>query len=225
MKPYYESSGITIYHGDCREILPNLPTGVVLSDPPYNVGYHYDGYGDRLPEEEYLELLSEVCRAPSVLIHYIEDLFAIARSLDEIPQEVVAWVYNSMNPRQWRGIAWFGIEPDFTREGQDYKNPNDPRIAERIANGERARLYDWWEIQQVKNVSDEKTEHPCQIPLSLMTRVVNVTPADLIIDPFMGSGTTLRAAKDLGRNAVGCELNERYCEIAAQRMAQEVLAI
>lgn len=221
-KPYYEDSMVTIYHGECREIFPMLPRGLVVSDPPYNVGYHYDGYADDLSDLEYHEMLRMVCPPPCVLIHYAEDLCAIAFTLHKIPDKMVAWVYPSNTARQWRGVAWWGCKPDFTKDGQDYRNPTDKRIAERIANGERARLYDWWEIDQVKNIGAEKTDHPCQIPLSLMLRIIGITSAELIIDPFLGSGTTLRAAKDAGRKAIGIERNERYCEIAAKRMGQEV---
>lgn len=223
IRPYYEHAGITIYHGDAREIVPQLGSGVIVSDPPYNVGYHYAGYSDNLSREDYQELLSVCLRVPSVVIHYPEDLVALSWTLEEIPAKMVAWVYPSNTARQWRGIAWFGIDPDFSRASQEYKNPNDKRIAERIAQGERARLYDWWQVNQVKNVSGEKTDHPCQIPISLMERILMITPSDTIIDPFMGSGSTLVAAKRLGRRAIGIEIDLRYCEIAKERLAQDCL--
>jgi site-specific DNA-methyltransferase (adenine-specific) len=69
------------------------------------------------------------------------------------------------------------------------------------------------------------SEHPAPFPLKLATRAISSTNAALVLDPFMGSGTTLRAAKDLGRKAIGIELEERYCEIAAKRLGQEVLAL
>ncbi len=222
-RPFYQDSAVTIYHGDSREIIPDLPKGLVVTDPPYNVGYHYANYADKMERGNYEAMLCHVCGGRFVLIHYMEDLISLSFALEEIPAKVVAWVYPSNTARQWRGIGWWGCTPDFTKDGQDYKNPTDKRIAERISNGERARLYDWWEIDQVKNIGAEKTEHPCQIPLSVMARILKITDGELVIDPFCGSGTTLRAAKDAGRRAIGIELDERYCEIAARRMGQEVL--
>lgn len=221
MKAYYSEAGIEIYHGDCREIVPLLPRGLTVTDPPYNVGYHYANYSDNLAPASYLDLIRAVCPSPCVVVHYAESFFDFAGFLGR-PDKIVAWVYPSNTARQWRGIAWWGAEPDFTLDGQEYRNPTDRRIATRIAAGEQARLYDWWQIDQVKNVGLEKTEHPCQIPLRVMQRILRITPADLVIDPFLGSGTTLAAAKQLGIRAIGIEQDERYCEIAAKRMSQEV---
>lgn len=222
MKPYYEDSWVTIYHGDCREILVELPRGLIITDPPYNVGYHYASYSDNLSVSEYQELLKISCPAPCVLIHYAEDLVSFSITIGAAPDKIVAWVYPSNTPRQWRGVAWWGCRPDFELDGQPFRNPDDKRIAKKIEDGKQARLYDWWLIDQVKNIATEKTEHPCQIPISVMSRVIKITPSETIIDPFTGSGTTLRAAKDLGRKAIGIEIEERYCEIAALRMTQEV---
>lgn len=224
MTPYYEQDGIVIYHGDCREIVPMLERGLMVTDPPYNVGYHYDEHEDELPDVEYWDLLSDVVRMPLVFIHYPEALFPLARRLHRAPDEIVAWVYHANTPKQWRTVAWFGIAPDFSRDGQEYQNPDDKRVRKLIAAGKKARLYDWWHIEQVKNVSTEKTEHPCQIPVALMTRVLRVTPVNgVVIDPFCGSGTTLLAAKECGLTAVGIERSEQYCEIAANRLRQIML--
>jgi DNA modification methylase len=195
----------------------------MVTDPPYNLGYHYDEHDDAMLDGDYWDFLGAVVRTPLVFIHYPEALFPLARLLGVSPSEIVAWVYHANTPKQWRSVAWFGIHPDFSRDGQDYKNPNDKRVMALIESGRRARLYDWWQVEQVKNASSEKTEHPCQIPRDLMTRILTVTPFDgVVIDPFCGSGTTLLAAKRLGRVCIGIERSEHYCEIAAKRLSQEV---
>jgi site-specific DNA-methyltransferase (adenine-specific) len=223
MKPYYEDEFVAIYNADFREV--ELPRdGVVVTDPPYNMGYHYKSYSDDLTQHAYLNLLErsmDICENnPFVMVNYPELTTSFAVHIGHAPKKLVSWVYSANTPRQWRAISWFFITPDLSLSGQPYKNPTDRRIKERIENGEEARLYDWWYEDQVKNISDEKTDHPCQIPESLMKRILTVTPASTYIDPFMGSGTTLRAAKDLNRKAIGIEIEERYCEIAANRMAQ-----
>lgn len=227
MKPYYEHEGITIYHADCRIVLHRYPFTCVVSDPPYNIGYKYgDAYKDNLDESEYQALIASTLRPPSVVLHYPEDMFGVAVALRELPEKCAAWVYNAHTPRKWRMIAWFGISPDFSLATQPFKNPSDKRIQRKLDAGiDGCPVYDWWQDEQVKNVSDEKTDHPCQIPVEVMKRVLLVTPSDIILDPFMGSGTTLVAAKQLGRKAIGIEIEEKYCEIAAKRLAQGVLEI
>lgn len=224
MTPYYDHGGITIYHGDCRDLLPQLPHGLMVTDPPYNVGYHYDEHDDDMTDVAYWALLGSVLRMPLVLIHYPEALFPLSRIFARAPEKIVAWVYHANTPRQWRAVAWFGLMPDLSRDGQDYQNPTDKRVRKLIDAGQRARLYDWWELEQVKNVSAEKTDHPCQIPVALLKRILTISPYDsVVIDPFLGSGSTLVAAKAMGLPAIGIERSERYCEIAATRLSQEVL--
>ena len=217
-KPYYENDLVKLYHANCLDHLADIQGGVIITDPPYNVGYHYDECEDSMDEETYYTMLSSIFDRPSVVIHYPEALFRVSQAMGVFPSRTVAWVYPSNTPRQHRMIAWFGCKPDFRKDGQDYRNPNDPRIAKRILEGKRARLYDWWEINQVKNVSSEKTEHPCQIPFALMKRIIRITETDLVIEPFTGSGTTLLAAQSLNRKAIGFEMSERYCEISAKRI-------
>jgi len=229
MKPYYEDESVTIYNADWREVshwvFQSHESAVVVSDPPYNIGYHYESYNDNMREDQYLDLLASMYSKRMVMVNYPETTISLALWLREAPMKIVSWVYNSNTPRQHRSISWFGCKPDLSLSGQPYKNIEDKRIQQRISDGKEARLYDWWYEDQVKNVSDEKTDHPCQIPLSLMKRILTITPAATYIDPFMGSGTTLRAAKDLNRKAIGIEIEERYCEIAAKRMSQLAMAL
>jgi DNA modification methylase len=96
--------------------------------------------------------------------------------------------------------------------GQDYKNPTDKRIAKRIADGKRAKLYDWWNINQVKNVSKKDNPHPCPIPYDVAEKIILLTTkeGDLVIDPFAGSGTILLAAKNNNRKYLGFEIDKTY---------------
>jgi DNA modification methylase len=218
MKPYFENKLTRIIHADCRDVMPQFNSGTVVTDPPFNIGYHYATHIDAMDVDDYQDMLRSACRLPSVVVHYPEQLCALSWALEEIPERIVAWVYPSNTARQWRGIAWFGCRPDFKRSGQPYKNPTDKRVSKLIAEGKQCRLYDWWEVNQVKNVSAEKTNHPCQMPLEVMLRILKITNCDLVIDPFCGSGTTLVAAQRLGIPSIGIDTDESYCEIAAKRL-------
>jgi len=210
--------------GDCSEELPKINVKqkkfVIVTDPPFNIGYHYNNYKDNMDSQEYYEMLASIFQYSSfVVIHYPEEIYKIAFQVGEFPDKVVSWVYNSNTAKQHRDIAFFGIKPDFRQYGQPYKNLTDKRIVQRIADGKTARLYDWWEINQIKNVSKEKTKHPCQMPLEVMKRIVGILPPDYtIVDPFMGSGTTGLACKLLNRNFIGIEIDSEYYEIAQQRI-------
>ena len=199
----------------------------IVTDPPFNVGYHYNSYEDNMKEDEYLAFLNEIFTTydiPFVVIHYPEALYKISFSTKTFPERVVSWVYNSNTPKQHRDIAFFKIKPDFNKVRQPYKNLNDKRILERLENGcVGSKLYDWWEINQIKNVSKEKTEHPCQMPLEVMTNIIGILPEDYVIfDPFSGSGTTALACKDLKRDFVGCEIDEKYHKLSLKRLEDSI---
>jgi site-specific DNA-methyltransferase (adenine-specific) len=215
---------IQLIRGNCLEELPKIRAQhdklIIVTDPPFNVGYHYNTYKDSMNDDDYYTMLGDVFQfAPFVVIHYPEEIYKIAFQVGEFPDKVVSWVYNSNTAKQHRDIAFFGVKPDFTKYGQPYKNPTDKRIMQRIADGKSARLYDWWEINQVKNVSKDKTAHPCQMPMEVMKRVIAILPDDYtIVDPFMGSGTTGVACKMLGRNFIGIDMDDTYVEIAEERI-------
>jgi len=215
---------IRLYNGDCLEILKNIDTKnkILVIDPPFNVGYHYNTYKDKMKPDEYLEWLGKILKQfeSFVIIHYPEDIFKIASYIDQVPTKVVSWVYNSCIPKQHRMIAYFNVKPDFSKVKQPYKNPNDKRIKAKIAAGSKGcKLYDWWNINQVKNVSKEKTEHPCQMPLEVMERIIGILPDNVtIVDCFMGSGTTGVACKHYDIDFIGIELDEKYFNIAKGRI-------
>lgn len=147
----------------------------------------------------------------------------MAQHMGKVPERVVSWVYNSNTRRQHRDIAFFDIKPDFSKMTQPYKNPKDKRIQKLMAEGRTgSKLYDWWEVNQVKNVSKEKTEHPCQMPILVMERVIGILPKGVtVIDPFCGSGTTGVACIRHGRDFIGIEIDEVYVDISKRRLREE----
>lgn len=196
---------------------------IIVSDPPFNIGYHYGTYKDNKDEDEYYSWLDEIISGfPAVIIHYPEALYKLSFQIGRFPDKVVSWIYNSNTAKQHRDVAFFGVKPDFAQVRQPYKNPTDKRIRERIARGCRGgRLYDWWNINQIKNVNRDKTAHPCQMPLEVMNNIIGILPKNentVIIDPFMGSGTTGMACKKYGVDFIGIEIDESYFEIAKERI-------
>jgi DNA modification methylase len=218
---------ISLIHGNCLEIVNELKLNwdevVIVTDPPFNIGYHYNQYKDNLKDNEYLEMLAGVFQNHKhVMVHYPEMLFKYSVFTQKIPEKVVSWVYNSNTAKQHRDIAYYGIKPDFRLIGQKYKNPSDKRIAKRIEEGKMARLYDWWEINQVKNVSHEKVDHPCQMPIEVMRRTIGIIPKNFtILDPFMGTSTTGVACRQLNRNFIGIEIDEKYFKLASERISSD----
>ena len=200
-----------------------IPKGLTITDPPYNQDYSYNEYDDKLTDDQYVELLSHI-PTPCVIIHYPEETINILpKAIKAKCEQVVCWVYNSNTGKQSRLISWWGCKPDFRKVRQPYKNLKDKRIQARIAEGKTgAKLYDWWEINQVKNVSKEKTEHPCQIPEELIKRIIVTTAKEnqTIIDVFGGSGTTSKVANDLGYDTISYEIDPLYCQIAENRIKQ-----
>lgn len=219
---------IQLHHGNNIEILDALNLDwektIFVTDPPFNIGYHYHTYKDRMKSDDYWKFINSVMRSKKkVMIHYSESLFQYAIEIGESPTKFVSWVYNSNTAKQHRGIAFWNIKPDFKKVGQPYKNPKDARIAKRILEGKTARLYDWWNINQVKNVSHEKTEHPAQMPLKVMENIIGILPEGFtIVDPFMGSGTTALACKKYGRDFIGIEMDDLYFKIAKDRLKQHI---
>ncbi|MGB0911033.1 MAG: DNA-methyltransferase [Nitrospirales bacterium] len=209
-KPYYEESGIVIYHGDCKQILPHLPkVDLVLTDPPYGINFRSNyrfirhspiKNDDALPIET-INLLIERGRAASYFFCRWDQLAAMPA-----PKSVLAWVKNNWSMgdlkhehgRQWEACCFYaGPEHEFI------KRIPDVIYADKTGNG----------------------LHPTEKPVTLMKDIIGANVGKTILDPFMGSGTTLRAAKDLGRQAIGIELEEKYCEIAAKRLQQEILPL
>lgn len=204
----------TLYLGDCHKVMPliNSAEAIIVTDPPYGIGFEYNTHDD-IGGNEYLSLLEPFGLFPRVMLQYPEEMMQYMVWLWGAPNDVYTWCYNSNTNRQTRLWGFWGVKPDWNTIKQPCKNPTDPRVNSDV------RSYDWCsDIQQVKNVSAEKTDHPCQIPVELARRVVALTKANVIIDPFMGSGTTGVACVKMGRKFIGIEIDPDYFEIACKRI-------
>lgn len=209
MRPFYSEKGITIYNGNALEVLPTLPpVDLVLTDPPYGVDFKYeDSYTDS--KSGYADLVS-VAFAEMRRVSEVTALTTGMRNL---------WLYP---PADWV-MCW--AKPGSTRQsGLGGFNCWEPVL---VYGKPVKRVYqDFRLLPTAANLSkDFAGEHPCPKPLKLYKWLIDElsNEGDTVLDPFMGSGTTLRAAKDLGREAIGIEIEEKYCEIAARRLSQGVL--
>jgi site-specific DNA-methyltransferase (adenine-specific) len=208
MKPYYSEDGITIYCGDCVEILPTLKADVAITDPPYNVGIHYGTLVDDRKAD-----YSEWCRAWFTgLQQAVTGPIAISCGMANIQ------IWCAIQPPTW-WLAW-------------WKPAAMGRCVVGFNNWEPIALYG----KPPKQICDVLSAairpdasmdgHPCPKPLEWAAQQIHMltTLPSVVLDPFSGSGTTLVEAKRLGHTAIGIEVEERYCEIAANRLRQRVLS-
>ena len=219
---------IKILNDDFRNQLESIRKSknvIIVTDPPFNINYHYKTYKDNLDEKFYYNMLASLLKEfPGVIIHYPECLHRLSIESNLVPLRIISWVYNSNTAKQHRDIAYYKVLPDMNKAKQEYKNPNDKRIKERIARGILGgRMYDWWNVNQVKNISKEKTIHPCQMPLEIMKNIISTLPDDAIIfDPFTGSGTTAIACNELGYDFIGTEIDKNYYDVAIERLNESI---
>lgn len=205
----------TLYCGDCLEILPTLGrVDAVVTDPPYGIGFKYTAsYVDRAGDA-YRALIEVLRGRPVALLQYPEEMMRMVVPVLGPPDEVLTWIYNSNLARQSRLWGIWGCDVDPRRALQPAKNPTDKRASSLVGG------YDWRHIEQVKNVCEDKSEHPCQLPVDVAQWVITCIKANTILDPFMGSGTTGVAALQLGRKFIGIEIDESYFSIACRRIEE-----
>lgn len=206
MKPYYDHKDIQIYLGDCREILLQLPkVDLVLTDPPYGVGLEYEG--------KFHDTFGNWISLMETLIPWgKENAKAMMLCTSKIEGE--RWIWEN-HPPDWR-MCW-------------YKGAQSARC--HIGFKDWEPIFIWgrcWTIPihdyfRAPTLPHGTYGHPCPKHDKWARFLIGKSEAQTILDPFLGSGTVLRAAKDLGRKAIGIEIEEKYCEIAAKRLAQEVL--
>ena len=224
MKPYYEHAGITIYHGDCREVLPQLEAESIVTDPiwPNSV------FDDVNPQQLLAQALQD---APGqrVVIHLGCD--SDPRFLEAVPKRWpflrTCWL-DYARP-SYKGRILYGSDVAYV-----FGTPPPPAQGRMVLPGKCMAQRTGEKIQREiggptsaqKNYRRNKQTvgraHPCPRRIQHVQWLVKFFAGSSLIDPFVGSGTTLLAAKRLGIPAIGIEIEEKYCEIAAKRLSQEV---
>jgi DNA modification methylase len=251
MTPYYEDEAVTLYHGDCREILPQLsPVEHVITDPPYardvyvrmsmpatkagsgspaRLGVNVKGEnwtkrqggalaklaaGDIGAIDEMLDGVARdigrLLQRWALVFSDVETCFRWRQQLEDAGLRYVrtgAWVKPDAMPQMSGDRPAVGFEPCTIAHAQGPMRWN---------GGGRQAVWTYGTCKV------DRPDHPCPKPEPLMAHLVRdfTDEGETILDPFMGSGTTLVAAKRLGRKAIGIEREEKYCEIAAKRLAQ-----
>jgi site-specific DNA-methyltransferase (adenine-specific) len=209
MKPYYEQDGITIYHGDCREVMGGFwgdhatvrPFSLLLTDPPYGISFAAQPTKWQRRAGKQAEAWDDATADEGV---------ALARRIC-LHQIIWGGNYYDLPPARCL-LSWY--------------KPDAPPS---MGNVEYAWTNLWQNSRQISvsisATNRERVGHPTQKPEAVMVWALQQSPVDAssVFDPFMGSGTTLVAAKRLGRKATGVEISEKYCEIAAKRLAQGAL--
>ena len=209
MTPYYQDDLVTIYHGDALEVMPDLDlTGFVLvADPPYGIALDTSSRWDWLPDHQPVTGDGEPFDpAPLLALGLPSVLFGANHYASRLPDS-----------RGW--FCW----DKATRDGLDLKQAEVEFGWTNFLSRPKMLRHMW---SGAYRDSERGTRyHPTQKPVVLLRWVLGWTPPAPVLDPYMGSGPTLVAAKEAGRRAIGIEIEERYCEIAAQRCSQEVLGL
>ncbi len=206
---YFHDEDVLIYHSDCRDILQHILQEVIITDPPYGIDYQSHAVIERLRkpkivgDDEFPMWMFDYCRPSMAMFVWCrwDNLYILPK-----PKSFIVWDKggNSQGDlehefgRQWEGCAFY--------PGPDHKFDYRPS-----------------DVVRVPKVPPGSLLHPNEKPVSLMMHLIKIHSRGIVIDPFMGSGTTLRAAKNLGRKSIGIDIDEKWCKMAAGRMAQTVM--
>lgn len=236
MKPYFEEDGITIYHGDCREILPSLrKVDLVLTDPPYASGARNDANrqvrGSMLRSMEDEDWFSHDAMTTWGFQWFMRSVLIEMRRCVDVGTHIywfTDWrmtptVYGMLEAQGYRVnhcLVW--AKPHFGM-GAYWRNAHENIVFASVGQPTQMKDRGRSSVLTVKNLSTDERIHPTEKPLALFESIMLAVNFETVLDPFCGSGTALVAAKNLGKKAVGIEIEERYAEAAAQRLSQKVL--
>lgn len=216
-EPYYQDEYVTLYHGDCLELADVWTSAdVLVTDPPYGMAYH--GFGGRKGEPRRSRAAHNIAgdhtvdaRDKALTTWGLKPALVFGKWNQPRPAATRARLIWDKRPCGFMGdlkMPWGGAEEEIYVLGNGFTGKRTANIIN---------------VPTLMSSDSRRPDHPTPKPVPLMEHLIKRCPPGVIADPFAGSGSTLRAAKNLGRHAVGVELEERYCEITAQRLAQETL--
>ena len=214
MEPYYQDDHATIYHADARELLPQLAFDVVVTDPPYGMNYISNGgvkgrdYTKLIAGDQDVGMRDEVIAICGNVPMLVFGTWKMPRP--ENVRELLVWNKTNVGLLGDTKLPWGPCHEEIYVIGKGWTGKR------------RSNVYS---VDGLSGGSKERPNHPTPKPIPLMRQLIERCPEGIILDPFMGSGSTLRAAKDLNRKGIGIEIDEQYCEVAARRLAQEVLPL
>lgn len=224
MEPYFERDGIVIYHGDCRDVLPAIPrVDAVVTDPPFKLSQSYNSN----PDPENLEGVASIQDVSRMLIGNASPGTIAAVFYDN---RIMPFALDVFRRPGWRYLRFLTF---YRRWGNAHKmngwmSTSDPVLLFPAPGANPTFHGKWAHDTYIRSTaSKEDTGHPAQKPVEFVSQILEniCPPSGLVVDPYLGSGTTAIAARLVGRRMIGIESEERYCEIAAKRLEQAVLPL
>jgi DNA modification methylase len=210
--PYYQDDLVTLYHGDCREVTAWLAADVLVTDPPYGIGYKSTMNRDRRNSNPGHAIAADCdteVRDAALSAWGDKPALVFGKWTASRPAATRARLIWDKTPCGFMGdwsLPWGSAEEEIYVLGKGF-------VGKREANIIRCPM--------LNSGDRNRPNHPTPKPVSLMETLIAKCPPGLVADPFSGSGPTLVAAKASGRSAIGVELDERYCELTANRLAQD----
>lgn len=203
MTPYYQDDSVTLYHGDCREVTEWLDADVLVTDPPYGIAFS-SGWDNQFRDVK-IANDGDTSARDDVLKKWGDRPGLVFGSWRHPPPDATRMVLTWDKGTVGMGaldLPWFPCTEEIYVLGKGWQGTRTSAVMRHVG----------------RNI-----DHPTEKPLGLMQSLIAKCPAGVVADPFAGSGSTLAAAKQLGRKAIGVEVHEPYCELIARRLAQDVL--
>lgn len=249
-KLYFQDKGIAIYNDDIltTKAIPNDSIDLIITSPPYNVNIKYNSHDDEMPYSEYLQFSKEWMSKCYDLAKddgrfclnipldknkggqqsVCADLTTIAKQAGWKYHATIIWNEQNISRRTAWG-SWLSASAPYVIAPVEvivilYKNRWKKESGSRVSDISKAEFQRWTNgVWNFSGESKRKIGHPAPFPIELPKRCIKLFSfvSDIILDPFLGSGSTLVACSQTGRNGIGVEIDQGYCELAKQRVVKE----